>query len=142
MNFTLLLERHAAERPDAVAYYDVDQPMSYAELLAESNRIAAVLHAQGARSGDRLALWLPNCPAWLATFMSCARLGVTVISMNTRFRSREVDVMIARGKCRWLVMLPSFKGLPFRQTLADFEPDLQPGVQCGKVVGESEDTDP
>lgn len=142
MNFTLLLERHAAERPDAVAYYDVDQPMSYAELLAESNRIAALLHAQGARSGDRLALWLPNCPAWLATFMACARLGVTVISMNTRFRSREVGDLISRGKCRWLVMWPSFKGLPFRQILADVEPGLLAGLQGVMVVGESDTSDP
>lgn len=137
MNFTLLLERHAAQRPDAVAYYDVDQPLTYGDLLAESNRIAALLHAQGARPGDRLALWLPNCSTWLATFMACARLGVVVISMNTRFRSGEVGDLVSRGKCRWLVMWPSFKGLPFREILNDVAPGLLQGLQGIMEVGET-----
>lgn len=119
MNFTSLLEQHAAQRPDAIAFYDVDQPLNYRTLLAESNRVAALLHEQGARPGERLALWLPNCSAWLVIFMACARLGITVISMNTRFRSREVGDLISRGKCQWLAMWPSFKDLPFQQILDD-----------------------
>ena len=30
---------------------------------------------QRARAGDRVALWLPNVPAWLALLFACARLG-------------------------------------------------------------------
>lgn len=137
MNFATLLERHATQRPDAVAFYDADQPVQYSELLAESIRVAGLLHAQGARQGDRLALWLPNCTAWLATFMACARLGITVVSMNTRFRSREVGDLISRGKCRWLAMWPSFKGLPFRQILGDVDPGQLQGLKAVMVVGEA-----
>lgn len=137
MNFETLLEQHAAQRPDAIAFYDIDQPVRYSELLAESNRVAGLLYTQGARAGDRLALWLPNCTAWLATFMACARLGITVVSMNTRFRSREVGDLIARGKCQWLVMWPTFKGLPFQQILDDVEPEQLKGLKAVMVVGES-----
>ncbi|NYT83590.1 AMP-binding protein [Alcaligenaceae bacterium] len=139
MNFTTLLEQHAARRPEAIAFYDIDQPVGYGELLAESARVAGLLHAQGARQGDRLALWLPNCTAWLATFLACARLGVTVVSMNTRFRSREVGDLISRGQCRWLVMWPAFKGLPFRQILNDVEPDQLKSLKAVMVVGEAND---
>ncbi len=134
MNFTSLLERHAGQRPDAVAFYDIDQPVTFAELLGESQRIAGLLHSRGARAGDRLALWLPNCTAWLATFMACARLGITVVSMNTRFRSREVGDLISRGKCQWLVIWPTFKGLPFQQILDDVEPELLQGLRGVMVV--------
>ncbi|MGB6104287.1 MAG: AMP-binding protein [Pusillimonas sp.] len=137
MNFETLLEQHAAQRPDAIAFYDIDQPVRYGELLAESNRVAGLLHAQGARAGDRLALWLPNCTAWLATFMACARLGITVVTMNTRFRSQEVGDLIARGKCQWLVMWPSFKGLPFQQILDDVEPEQLKCLRAVMVIGET-----
>src|SRR5690606_5225573 len=101
------LQQHIARRPDAIAFYDIDRPIRYSELLAESHRVASLLYTQGARSGDRLALWLPNCTEWLVTLMACARLGITVVSMNTRFRSREVGDLVARGKCQWLAMWPA-----------------------------------
>ncbi|WP_237173653.1 AMP-binding protein [Paracandidimonas lactea] len=136
MNFPALLARHCAEKPHATAFYDVDAAVSYTTLAAEADRVAALLHARGARAGDRLALWLPNCTPWLVIFLACARLGVTVVAMNTRFRSREVGDLISRGRCRWLAMWPSFKGLPFRQILNDVEPALLAGLEAVLVVGE------
>ncbi len=136
MNFTSLLERHATQRPDAVALHDVDTPLTYRSLQAETARLAALLHSRGARPGDRLALWLPNCTAWLATFMACARLGITVVSMNTRFRSREVGDLVSRGQCKWLVMWPDFKGLPFRQILAEVDTASLAGLRGIMVVGQ------
>ncbi len=137
MNFETLLEQHVAQRPDAIAFYDIDRPVCYSELLAESHRVAGLLHAQGARKGDRLALWLPNCAEWLVTFMACARLGITVVSMNTRFRSREVGDLVARGKCQWLAMWPAFKGLPFKQILDEVEPAKLKDLKAVMVVGEA-----
>src|SRR5690606_41887818 len=110
--------------PDAIALYAIDQAVSYAELQRETLRIAALLHERGARPGDRLALWLPNCTAWLAIFLACARLGITVVSMNTRFRSQEVGDLISRGQCRWLAMWPAFKGLPVAQILQNVDASL------------------
>lgn len=140
MNFVTLLEQHVAQRPEAIAFYDIDRPVSYRELLAESSRVASVLYDQGARPGDRLALWLPNCTAWLTTFMACARLGVMVIAMNTRFRSREVGDLVARGKCQWLALWPTFKDLPFQEILDGVAPgDLQ-NLKGVMVIGDSRDT--
>jgi len=136
MNFPELLARHVAQRPEAVALYDIDQAVSYQTLHGEANRLAALLYEQGARPGDRLALWLPNCTAWLALFLACARLGITVVAMNTRFRSREVGDLISRGRCRWLAMWPSFKGLPFAQILAETDSSLLAALKGVLVVGD------
>src|SRR5690606_30859910 len=79
------------------------------------------------------------CTAWLVIFMACARLGITVVSMNTRFRSREVGDLIARGRCRWLAMWPDFKGLPFQQILDDVEPERLKALEGVMTVGASPD---
>lgn len=118
MNFDTLLNKHLVERPDHIAFYDVRSGLSYRQLDAEASRVARRLHARGARSGDRLAIWLPNCTAWLVIFLACARLGVTVVALNTRFRSHEVGDILQRGKCRWLAVWPGFKGIPFQDILA------------------------
>jgi fatty-acyl-CoA synthase len=140
MNFSSLLKHHTAERPDAIGFYDGDKPVRYSELLDESVRIAALLHTRGARRGDRLALWMPNCTEWLTIFLACTRLGITVVSMNTRFRSREVGDLVSRGKCQWLAVWPSFKGLPFRQILSDVEPGQLKNLRAVLEVGETEET--
>jgi len=50
-----------------------------------------------AEQSRRVALWLPNVPAWLASFFACAQLGAVAVSVNTRFPSREVGDIITPG---------------------------------------------
>lgn len=118
MNFQSLLAQHVQDQPDKTAWCDQDGACSYGQLADEVQRFAALLHERGARRGQRLALWMPNCRAWLVVFLACARLGLTVVAVNTRFRAHEVGALIERGQCAWMVLWPDFKGLPFAQTLA------------------------
>jgi fatty-acyl-CoA synthase len=60
----------ADEQPHAPALVDRDRPISYRALAGESARLATGLASLGIGAGDRVALWLPNLPAWLATFFS------------------------------------------------------------------------
>jgi len=117
MDFYALLSKHANARPQHLAFQDRDRSISYATLLSEVDRLASVLASQGATRGDRLALWMPNCIEWLATFLASARLGITVVAVNTRFKEHEVGQLLQRGRCKWLAFWPSFKGLPFIDTL-------------------------
>lgn len=142
MNFPDLIASRAAQRPHAAAYYDVDQLITNRELADQAERVAALLLANGARPVDRLALWLPSCTEWLVTFLACARLGITVISLNTRFRSQEVGGLIERGKCRWLAMWPAFKGIPFGQILADVDKQQLAPLQGIMVIGSGTDFTP
>lgn len=69
-------------------------------------------------AGDRLGLWLPNVPAWLAVFFACARLGAIAVAVNTRFKSHEVADIIGRSRCRLLVYWPRFRKIDFDAVLA------------------------
>ncbi|AZY47893.1 acyl-CoA synthetase [Bordetella avium] len=137
MDFYTLLQGHAAGRPAHIAFQDQDRVLDYAGLLAEVDRLAALMQEQGVRRGDRLALWMPNCIEWLVTFLACARLGVTVIAVNTRFREHEVGQLLARGRCTWMAMWPAFKGLPFVEILQGIDPEVLQGVRRIFAVGEN-----
>ena len=91
-------------------------------LRDESRRLAAGLAGLGVAPGDRVALWLPNIPAWLAFFFACARLGAIAVSVNTRFRSHEVQDIVGRAGCKVLVLWPAFKAIDFRGILAEVDP--------------------
>lgn len=121
-NFTTLLNQYAQKTPDSTVLYDVEQSFTYADLACESERVAKLLIGNGAKPGDSLALWLPTCSAWLSVYFACARLGITVVAMNTRFRAHEVSSLIERVNCNWLVLCPEFKNYNFAEMLKDIEP--------------------
>ena len=106
----------AASRPTLI---DRDRPFTAAALADESARLAAGLKSLGVGRGDRVALWLPDLPAWLATFFACARLGAIAVSVNTRFRSSEVADIVGRSGCRAIVFWPGFRNIDFAGILAD-----------------------
>jgi fatty-acyl-CoA synthase len=113
-----LVDWLAAGRPDAPALIDRDRPVSCRALAGESARLAGGLASLGIRAGDRVALWLPNLPAWLATFFACGRLGAVAVSVNTRFRSHEVADIVGRAGCKAIVFWPGFRNIDFAGILA------------------------
>ncbi len=104
------------------ALLDRDRPFEYAALAGESARLAAGLRELGVSAGDRVALWLPNVPAWLALFFACARLGAIAVSVNTRFRSHEVADIVGRSRCRLLCYWPGYRDIDFSGILAGCDP--------------------
>jgi len=116
------LQRLAAEHREATALVDRDHPVSYAALADEAARVASGLASLGVGAGDRVALWLPNLPAWLAAFFACGRLGAIAVSVNTRFRSHEVADIVGRAGCKAIVCWPGFRNIDFAGILAGCDP--------------------
>ena len=110
---------HGATNP---LLFDRGRPLTAADFVAETARIAGGLGALGIARGDRVAIWLPNVPAWLATFAALARLGAIAVAVNTRFRSQELATILRRAEPRALVYWPGFNGIDFAGILADCDP--------------------
>ncbi len=128
----------AAPAEQIAIYYD-DRAYSFGELLAESERVAAGLHARGLGEGDRIAVWLPNIPAWLCLMFACARLGAILVSVNTRFRAHEVADIVSRSGCRMLVLWPDFKAIDFAGILRAIDPVALKGLEHVVVYDEADE---
>jgi acyl-CoA synthetase (AMP-forming)/AMP-acid ligase II len=63
--------------------------LTFSELHSRVERIAAALSRRGLRTGDRLAVLLPNGPEYIELVYACSRLGVIVVPLNTRYSSSE-----------------------------------------------------
>lgn len=120
------------------ALIDQDVTTTFAELHAQSLRLAGNLARQGIGPQDRVAVWLPNCLAWLQTFLACAHLGATVLAVNTRFRSQEVADIVGRGKADWLLMWPDFKGIAFADILADVPTEVLSRLRAIMTLGDTQ----
>lgn len=57
---------------------------TYRDLLERADRVAHWLQLQGIGKGDRVALWAPNSPWWVAAFFGILRNGSIVVPLDVR----------------------------------------------------------
>ena len=77
--------------------------LTFIELDNRVERVAAALSHRGLRTGDRLAVLLPNGPEYIELVYACSRLGVIVVPLNARYSSREIDRVLKDTSPRALV---------------------------------------
>ena len=88
----------------------------------QAARAAHGLADLGVGPGDRVALWLPNVPAYPILYFACARLGAIAVAVNTRFRAVEVADIVGRSGAKVLACAPGFRRIDFLSILAEVEP--------------------
>jgi malonyl-CoA/methylmalonyl-CoA synthetase len=69
--------------------------LRFGEIELRSNRTARALAARGVRTGDRLAVQLPNGSEFLELFIACLKLGALFVPVNVLYREREVGHILA-----------------------------------------------
>ncbi len=109
--------RAAAERaPDAVALIaGVPDPagrrrISYAELLSEAERAARALLGRFA-PGERIAVWAPNSPQWIALQFGAALAGMTLVTVNPLYRAAELRYVLGQSRAAGVFLVPAVRGV-------------------------------
>ncbi|TFU06574.1 AMP-binding protein [Polymorphobacter arshaanensis] len=122
------LRRAAAEWGDACALVSCAEGLrlSWRELDAQVDRLAAGLLAQGLVPGDRVAIWAPTSAAWTLLQFATARAGLVFVTFNTAYRRSELAHVLALSGARMLVSAAGFKTIDYAAELAAVEaPALQ-----------------
>lgn len=92
--------------PQATAIILDDVRLSYADLDTASARMAGYLAAQGIRPGDRVALMLPNIPAFAVIYYGALRAGAVVVPMNPLFKAREIEYYLSDSGAKMIFAMP------------------------------------
>ena len=126
----------ADETPQAPAIVHGDRVLSFAELVESAARAAQGLADLGVGPGDRIALWLPNTPAYPVLLFACARLGAIAVAVNTRYRGVEVADIVERSGAKVLACAPGFRSIDFLAILADIDPHALDRLSALVTVGD------
>jgi HIP---CoA ligase len=122
------LVRAAAERyGTADALVDGEQRLTFAELAAQVDRVAAAAIATGLRPGDRAAIWAPNTHEWVVAALGLLTAGAVLVPLNTRLTGREVGYMLAKTDAKLLVTTGTFLGRDYPAIVRDL-PERPPCV--------------
>ena len=73
---------------------DTGESLSYAQLEEESIRLARVMHDQGLRRGDSVALISPNSPLYFITYWAAIRSGLYITAINNNLSVDEAAYIV------------------------------------------------
>jgi long-chain acyl-CoA synthetase len=85
------LRRWAERQPGRALYDFYGRAVSYAEMDRLSDRFAAVLQGAGVRPGDRVAVFLGNCPQFAVAFFGILKAGAVHVPVNPMFLEHELE---------------------------------------------------
>ncbi|MGO4393970.1 AMP-binding protein [Variovorax sp. M-6] len=142
LTFSELLASHVATRPNAIAFIEDGREIRFSDFDGLCRQTASWLSAQGIGKGDRIAVWLVNRVEWLALVFAAARVGASLVAVNTRYRASELEHILQKSGARMLVLELGFRKIDFPEVLRDVNPDAVRSLQRVAVLGDASELPP
>jgi long-chain acyl-CoA synthetase len=93
---------------DKPAFTFYGKVFSFDETKMMVDRLAAALHKEGLKKGDRVAIMLPNCPQYVFTLFAIFRLGGIAVQVNPMYVEREIAYVLDDSGAKFMVALDAF----------------------------------
>lgn len=116
---------HAVARfPNREALVEVatGRRWTYTELRADVDAVAQALLEDGIIPGDRVGIWAPNCAEWAIVQFATAKIGAILVTLNSAYRSHELEYVLTQSGIRLLFALSSFKSSDYAAMVAEVAP--------------------
>ena len=102
---------------------------TYSELLAETELLAGLLHAEGIVKGDTVVIYMPMIPQVVFAMLACARLGAIHSVVFGGFAARELALRIDDAKPK--LLLTASGGIEVTR-LIQYKPLVDEAIQLAK----------
>lgn len=88
---------------DAFVYYGAK--WTYRRFWQASERLAAALAKEGVGPGDRVAIYLPNCPLYPIALFAVLRIGATVVQVSPLYLGQDLSRLLRDSEPKAVVTL-------------------------------------
>ena len=116
MNLAIWLERTALKHPNREAIFLGSECIgTYKDFWLAVCALRVHLEKEGIKLGDRIAVYLPNCPEFLVAFYAVWSMGAVIVPINSKLHTREVSWILENANCSYVlgdVVLGSEINLP------------------------------
>jgi acyl-CoA synthetase (AMP-forming)/AMP-acid ligase II len=99
----VILKENARRTPDKPALVFYGRTITFAELDDASDRLAGWLRRRGFQAGDRLAIYLENCPQFAIAYFGGLKAGAVNVCLNPMHKAAELEHEFADSGARALV---------------------------------------
>jgi long-chain acyl-CoA synthetase len=119
MNIAQNVERGARFFPNKAALVFESRSITYQELDCLASRLAGGLSRLGVKKGDRVALFLPNIPEFVISYLGILKVGAVSVSVNAMLKSGEVKFILRDCGAKALVTTEKLRNNVPDQELPD-----------------------
>jgi fatty-acyl-CoA synthase len=126
-----LLDQQAEANPakEALVYnypeLGLNLRLTYGQYRQETDRLAKGLLALGIEKGEHVAVWATNLPEWALLEMALAKIGAVLVTINTNYRTAELEYVLRQGDITTLFMIEEFRGNSYLDAIYSLLPELK-----------------
>jgi long-chain acyl-CoA synthetase len=103
-----ILEETAAKYPDAACTIFKGRVVTYREMNALADRMAAGLAGMGVKKGDRIGIFMPNTPQFVIAFFGILKAGGVVVATNPLYTPREIEHQLNDSGIEMMLVMSNF----------------------------------
>ena len=107
-SLTDLLDRACKQYASRTALTAMGSDITYAQLDAHARAFAGWLQSLGLPKGSRVALMMPNVPAYLVAMLGTLRAGHAVVNVNPLYTADELQRQLQDSGASVIVILENF----------------------------------
>jgi long-chain acyl-CoA synthetase len=151
MNVYQILTDSARLFPQKPAIIFKDKTISFFNLQTKVFALARGLETLGLSRGRKIALYLPNCPEYVYSYLASFLLGAVVIPLDYMLKSDELTACLSHGDADCVIVLskPEIdwevirKDVPSLRKIISLGPDFERLFKPGDIKFEAaSDSDP
>ena len=122
-----ILAETVAKYPDetAVAYVEREYKQTWQEFSDTVDTMAKGLMAMGIQKGEKVAVWATNVPHWVALQFATARIGAILLTINTNYRTAEIDYVLRQSDCENIFIINGLRDANYLEILYGLIPELK-----------------
>jgi acyl-CoA synthetase (AMP-forming)/AMP-acid ligase II len=139
LNIADLFEHAVDAAPDKPAVKVGDRTVTFAELEAESNRLAHYLQAQGVKPGDHVAVYSKNSIEHVVAVLAVVKIRAVNINVNYRYVEGELNYLFDNADVVALIVERTYA--PLVAKTAPNHPQLHTIVVIPDVIEPDDQSD-
>jgi len=116
-------------------YPDRNLRFTYTQFNERVNQLTKGLLAIGIKKGDHVGIWAKNVPDWLTFMFATAKIGAVLVTVNTAYKSHELEYVIEQSDMKVLALTDRFKDTNYIEIIYDLIPELKT-CKRGKLKSE------
>jgi len=97
------IERMCEKYPERPAIIYLGETWTYAEMKELIYRFANALHNLGVRQGDKVMLYIPNCPQFIVGFFGSMKAGATPVPVSPIYTPYEIEYLINDSEAKYII---------------------------------------
>lgn len=91
--------------PNKIAIHFLGKDLTFKEVYESANKFANYLRSLGVEKGDRVAIYLPNCPQAVIAYFGTMYVGAIVVQTNPLYTERELQYQMADSGAKVIISL-------------------------------------